>query len=96
MEICRLYCRFGYPLAEKLYKLLERSDHDITKQALDKLTKFCSFCQKYRRSLGRFKFTLREDLDFNYSIFVDIMYIDSSPILHIIDEATRFQATCWL
>ena len=56
--------------------------------ALDQLTKFCSFCQKYGRSLGRFKFTLREDLDFNHLIFIDIMYIEGSLILHIIDKAT--------
>ncbi len=44
MEIRHLYRRFGHPLAEKLYKLLERSDYNITKQALNKLTKFYSFC----------------------------------------------------
>ena len=45
---------------------------------------------------GRFKFILRDDVNFNYSIIVDIMYIDNSPILHIVDEATRFQAAKWL
>ena len=24
------------------------------------------------------------------------MYINGSPVLHIIDEATRYQAACWL
>ena len=24
------------------------------------------------------------------------MYINSKPMLHIIDEATRFNAACWL
>jgi hypothetical protein len=48
--------------------------------------------KKYGRSPGRFKFTLREDLDFNHSVYVDIMYINGSPVLHIIDEATRYQA----
>ena len=95
-EIRRLHRRFGHPSAEKLYKVLERSGHEVNKSAIDQLTKFCSFCQKYGRSPGRFKFTLREDLDFNHSIFVDVMYIDGSPILYIIDEATRFQAARWL
>jgi hypothetical protein len=95
-ELRQLHRRFGHPSANKLYKVLERSGHEVDKQAIDHLTKFCSFCQKYGRSPGRFKFTLRKDLDFNHSIIVDIMYIDSSPILHIIDEATRFQAARWL
>jgi hypothetical protein len=95
-EIHRLHRRFGHPSAEKLYRVLERSGHDIDKGAIDYLTKYCSFCQKYGRSPGRFKFTLREDLDFNHSVYVDIIYINGSPVLHIIDEATRYQAARWL
>jgi len=95
-ELRRLHRRFGHPSAEKLYKVLERSGHEVNKHNIEQLTKFCSFCQKYGRSPGRFKFTLREDLDFNHSIYVDIMYINGSPVLHVIDEATRFQAARWL
>jgi len=29
-------------------------------------------------------------------IFVDIIYINGSPILYVIDEATRFQVAKWL
>jgi hypothetical protein len=90
-EIHRLYRRFGHPSAEKLYRVLERSGHDdVDKRAIDHLTKYCSFCQKYGRSPGRFKFTLREDLDFNHSVYVDIIYINGSLVLYIIDEATRY------
>lgn len=95
-EINQLHRRFGHPSANKLYKVLERSGHDINKQTLDQLTKYCSFCQKYGRSPGRFKFTLRKDLDFNQSVYVDITYINGKPVLHIIDEATRYQAARWL
>ena len=96
-EIHRLHRRFGHPSAEKLYRVLERSGHNnVNKKAIDHLTKYCSFCQKYGRSPGRFKFTLREDLDFNHSVYVDVMYINGSPVLHIIDEATRYQAARWL
>jgi len=97
MEIHRLYRRFGHPSAEKLYRVLKRSGHnDVDKKAVDYLTKYCSFCQKYGRSLGRFKFTLYKDLNFNYSVYVDIMYINGSLVLYIIDKATRYQAACWL
>src|SRR6266516_285391 len=98
-ELRRLHRRFGHPSVDRLYKVLERSGHDdIDKQAIDHLTKYCSHCQKHGKSPGRFKFALREDQDsdFNHSIFVDIMYIDGKPILHVIDEATRFQAARWL
>lgn len=97
-ELRRLHRRFGHPSVERLHKVLERSGHDTDKKAIERLTKYCSFCQKHGKSPGRFKFTLRDDQDsdFNHSIFVDIMYIDGSPVLHVIDEATRFQAAKWL
>ena len=91
MKIHRLYRRFGYPSAEKLYRVLKRSKHnDVDKKVINYLIKYCSFCQKYGRSLGRFKFTLYKDLDFNHSVYVDIIYINSGLVLYIIDEATRY------
>jgi IS30 family transposase len=39
---------------------------------------------------------LKDDVDFNYSIIVDIFYIDGKPVLHIVDEGTRYQAGGWL
>jgi hypothetical protein len=63
---------------------------------LDHLTRYCHHCQKHGKSPGRFKFTLHDDIDFNYSIVVDIMYIDGAPLLHIVDEGTRFQTGRWL
>ena len=90
-EIYRLYCCFGHLLAKKLYRVLKRSKHDdVDKKAINYLTKYCSFCQKYRCSLGRFKFTLYKDLDFNYLVYIDIIYINSSPVLYIIDEVTYY------
>ena len=99
MELCWLHHRFGHPLADKLYKVLERSGHDdVDKQVIDYLTKYCSHCQKHGKSLRRFKFILWKDQDsnFNYFIFVNIIYINRNPILHVIDKATRFQAVKWL
>ena len=60
------------------------------------ILQYCTHCQKHGKSPGRFKFTLKEDANFSYSILVDIMYIDGSPILHVVDEATRLQAAGWL
>ena len=34
--------------------------------------------------------SLHYESNYNYFIFVNIMYINGSPILHIIDKATRF------
>jgi hypothetical protein len=44
------------------------------------------------KSLGRFKFTLKNDYNFNFEIIIDVMYLDGKPILQIIDAAISFQA----
>jgi hypothetical protein len=41
---------------------------------------------------GRFKFTLKHDHEFNYSIIVDIFYLEDGPVLHVVDSATAFNA----
>ena len=95
-ELCQLHCRFSHLSEGKLRKVLERAGHKTDKKIIDNLTKYCTHCQKHRKSPGRFKFTLKEYVNSNYSILVDIMYIDGDPILQVVDKANRFQAARWL
>ena len=76
--------------------MLNRAGHELDKKALEYLTRYCTHCQMYGKSPGRFKFTLHDDVDFNYCITVDVMYINGALLVHIIDQATRFQAGRWL
>jgi hypothetical protein len=94
-KLRQLHRRFDHSSTRKLYDLLERVDHEVKKSVLKKLIKFCTFCQKYAKFSKRFKFILRDDVNFNFSIIVNIMYIENNLILHVIDEATRFQAARW-
>ena len=90
-KIYRLYRYFGYLLAEKLYRVLKRSRHDnVNRKVIDYLTKYYSLYQKYGRSLGRFKFTLYKDLNFNHLVYIDIIYINGSLVLYIINEVTYY------
>jgi hypothetical protein len=91
-KLRQLHRRFDHSSIRKLHDLLERVDHEVKKSVLEKLIKFCTFCQKYAKSSERFKFTLRDDVNFNFSIIVNIMYVENNFILHVIDETTRFQA----
>ena len=50
----------------------------------------------YEKSLGRFKFTLKDNYEFNYLVIIDIMYLDRKPILQVIDSITTFKATRFL
>jgi hypothetical protein len=91
-KLRQLHRRFDHSSIRKLYDLLKRADHEVKKSAVKKLIKFCSFCQKHEKSSEHFKFILKDDVNFNYSMIVDVMYIENSSILHVVDEATRFQA----
>jgi hypothetical protein len=65
-------------------------------EALEYLTKYYEQYQKFGRLPERFKFNLRDDISFNYSIIIDIFYISSKPVFYIIDKGTRYQAGRWL
>jgi hypothetical protein len=96
VELRRLHRRFGHPSVRRLQNVLERAGHDINRGTLKYLTKYCEHCQRHGRSPGRFRFNLKDDVDFNYSIIVDIFYITGKPVLHVVDEGTRYQAGQWL
>jgi hypothetical protein len=48
------------------------------------------------KSPGRFKFSFKNDYEFNYSVVIDIMYLDSKLILYVIDVFMFFQAASFL
>ncbi|KAI1005021.1 hypothetical protein K3495_g3195 [Podosphaera aphanis] len=98
-ELKRLHRRFGHPSVDRLYRLLDRAgyeDNNNHRNILQHITRFCQHCQRHGGSPGRFRFTLKDNVRFNYCIVVDIMYIDGNPLLHVIDEGTKFQADRWL
>ncbi len=39
---------------------------------------------------------LRDDHEFNYSVYLDVLQLDSKAVLQVVDEATVFQATRFL
>ncbi|KAI0994222.1 hypothetical protein K3495_g13960, partial [Podosphaera aphanis] len=96
VELRQLHRRFGHPSANRLAKLLDRSGHEFSRQAIEHLTKYCDSCQKHGKSPRRFKFSFKDDREFNSCIYIDVLWIDEKPVLQVVDEATRFQAARWL
>lgn len=70
---------------------MKHTRYKTNKKIIDNLKIFYMYYQKYWKLHRGLKFSLKKDTNFNYSIFVNIIYTDSSPILHIINETTRFQ-----
>ncbi|KAI0997433.1 hypothetical protein K3495_g10752 [Podosphaera aphanis] len=82
---------------ERLYKVLQRAGYnDLKVDTIAKITKYCHQCQMHGGAPGRFRFTLHDDFEFNYRVVIDVMYINSRPVLHAVDEATSFQAARFL
>jgi hypothetical protein len=95
-KLKRLYRRFSHPATDKLCTLLERAGHENHREAFIVIEKFCHYCQMKSPKLYRFKFTLRNDCEFNHKIFVNMLYLISLPVLQIVNQATSFQEARFL
>jgi len=96
-ELRRLHRRFGHPSVRKLHNMLVRAGHvDANVRTIERIVKFCQYCQLHEKSPGRFKFSLKDDIDFNYRVFIDVFYLDGQPVLQAVDEATSFTAARFL
>ena len=92
-ELRRIHTRFGHPSVSKLYDLLDKAGHDVDVDVLKEINKFCHHCQTKGKAPQRFKFSLKDpEVDFNFEVIVDVMYLDGKPVLHVVDAATGFQA----
>ncbi|KAI1430907.1 hypothetical protein GGR50DRAFT_700807 [Xylaria sp. CBS 124048] len=93
-ELRCLHTRLGHPSVPKLHDLLSKAGHeDVDPAMLKTITKLCHHCQIKGKAPQRFRFSLKDpDINFNYEILADVMYIDGSPVLHVVDAATGFQA----
>ena len=50
----------------------------------------------YVKLLNRFKFTLKDNYEFNYIVIINIIYLDSKPVLQVVDFLILFQAAKFL
>ncbi len=50
----------------------------------------------HSKFLERFKFTLKDDRNFNYEMIIDVLHIDSKSVLHVVNAVTAFQAARFL
>ncbi|KAI1819054.1 hypothetical protein F4861DRAFT_544296 [Xylaria intraflava] len=76
--------------------MLRRAGHDVDQSTLEEIQKFCHHCQSYDPAPRRFKFSIKDDCNFNYEIIIDVVRIGGKQVLHVIDAATSFQAATFL
>jgi len=95
-ELRRLHRRFGHPRTERLYNMLKNAGHDVDPSVLKEIKKFCHMCQTHDPAPQRFKFTIKDNLHFNYKVVIDVVRIGNHDVLHVVDTATSFQAATFL
>ena len=101
-ELLRLHRGFQHPHQDKLLNLLKRArPADLDPQTRSILREISESCDTFQR-LGprpiRFKATLPsvDDIIFGEELSIDLMFIDSEAILHVVDSATRFSSATFL
>lgn len=101
VELRRLHRRFGHPTVLRIQNVLDAAGEEYNLELLQEINKYCHQCQMNGKSPGRFKFTVKDPMDFNYNVFADIMYMKpgdstSKALVQLVDEATDFIAAAYL
>ena len=91
VEFHCLYHRFDYSFIRRLQHVFKRFDHEFEIKTLKHLIKYCEHCQKHEKFFDKFNFIIKNNVDFNYNIIVNILYINNKSIFHIIDDVICFQ-----
>lgn len=64
---------------------------------LEKVNEECDICQRHMHEPGRFRVSMpKDEIVFNRTVLLDLMFIFSNPILHMIDEETNFSGACFV
>ena len=96
-ELRQIYRRFKYPAADYIYKMLTKADYNnVNYNIIKKINKYCYQCQIYKKAPGRFRFTIYNNIDFNFRIIVNIIYINQRAVLYAVNKAIIFQAVRFL
>lgn len=96
-----IHRNFFHSPAEKLFKLIRKAQPDgdspETYDILKDILTGCNPFQRMQNGPKRFWVSFGADeVIFNELLFLDVMYIDDTPVLHVIYEATWFSAAKFL
>ena len=88
--------QFSHPRGDKLKTLIKNAgitDKDMLEMVYETWAK-CKTCNRYGRQPPKPIVTLPRATDFNESVAIDLKFINSKPIMHIIDHFSRYSAAC--
>ena len=91
IKLRQLHRRFEHFLIRRFQTIFDRIDHDVDSHVFHELIRYCDQCQKHDRFSKRFVFIIKNNVNFNFNLIVDILYINNKSIFHVINEAIRYQ-----
>jgi len=99
-ELDRLHRHFNHPRTGRLAAVLRQAGGvKVTpdmQEELNKIAASCDICQRLAMAPGRFRTALpAEDLAFNRTVYLDLMYLDGKSVLHVVDRDTAFSAAAF-
>jgi hypothetical protein len=99
-QLERLHRQLYHPSVGKLLNLLRRADPNKvspeTRCTLKEISASCHPCQKYSSKPISFQFRTPGDIIFNQTLSLDLGWLDSRPVPHVVDQGTKFSAACVL
>ena len=90
----KLHKQFSHVAYRRLQKLVidgGTNDKDLLKM-LKTVEQNCETCAKFKKPPSKPIVTLPRAREFNESVAMDLKFINSKPVLHLIDHATRYSA----
>jgi len=100
-ELTRVHRHFAHPHPDRLFAVLRQAKDPHataeTRAQLAEVTAECQVCQRLARAPSRFRVALpTQDIVFNHTVLLDLMYLDGKPVLHVVDKDTLFSAATLL
>ena len=99
-ELKKMHLGLYHPSTEKLINLIRRANSQDatgeTSKILEQIAAQCRTCQYHSPRPTTFKATVPGGIVFNRQVILDLMWIASKPVLHLIDADTRDSAATFL
>jgi transposase InsO family protein len=99
-QLRKLHRAYLHPSVTKLYELLRKSCPEeaslATRRVLEEIQAACEVCQELQGRPVSFSVRTPNEVVFNQELYIDLMYIEKRPVLHVVDAGTRFSSARFL
>ena len=83
-EVQKFHLHFFHPSFRKLFNLIMRADY-----VLKSIQDSCKTCKRLTMKPRSFQVSMPDGVIFNTEVVMDLMFINQTPILHVVDIHTN-------